>query len=513
MASFLTNQEQRAYSKDVSSRLSTQIGASIENAGHFACLSSPGLLSKLDALHTERTRVNTMGKLTMLSVVYMPDTEFNDYVWTDILACLTSFPALKYLEICVKSRSHQYCHDLAIRPEGFSNANGRPLLQLSRLESLVMCSPYSTIASWMPIYSQMLLMATMATRSSAPSLKHLALPLRGNGIVPLVRMHAQNLVSLRVPRYWSESVPFHEAGPFLRLKYLDVEQILPEQHESMFTACPALQVLRSSGGVFNALRSIMQHASGLLPSLHTLETIGPEEPMSQQEYEANGDAPYFATTPQLRNLYLHKSWKNGLDNCTFHALLKSLPNLETFVVLGDNDQPSSSSWLMSPSDAQEANDSSWVMRSALSASRASSVSNSPPSRLVAFQPFVVKPSLAFLGIRDERYDLLALPLRESHRVSADTIIYARSDIFEEERVARDIRGGLTAYSEMETYRPQFRKRRTDEEWYAHIGQQLVADGLSTFSPCGSCNEKRIGMFDMNIQRSHRRNAAAAAANQ
>jgi hypothetical protein len=437
-------------------------------------------------------------------VIYKPELEYRYGGWTDVLSCLTQFQALTYLEMRIVP--HANFHERPFDDDGKGFTAQRPLLSLRRLESLVMCTTHEFIASYMTLYNQMLHMATVATEHA--ELKHLSLPNQLTAIDAhrdLIRMHAPHLVSLRLPSYESGgdgSPTLDQWGPFPQLGYLYAAVILKGNHKSLFRACPNLQVLRTGSGAAHSLREVLKHASHLLPLLHTLHTSCPEtsihddeQDMAEDEEEeedspsvSEAPATYFAVTPQLRHLYLDMGWIVGLDRPTVDALLSSLPHLDTLVMLRDK---SGDKTILDHT-------TSWWD---LSASDRDPTAMAHFSRLSVLQPII------------ESTDLFSLPLPS--RLSNQTVIYVPRHFVESTDTINHEPYGVRKSMQhvldaMNKYRSQFRLQRTDAQWETHIGQQLVAAGLSVLSPCGACQQDyaKRRMFDNSHPLDSHRAAAA-----
>jgi hypothetical protein len=395
----------------------------LENMGTHACLSSPDLVDKLHALFDIRYDRKTIGALRMLSVVFDATVESRPGAWTDVLAAVTRFSHLEYLEVCVTNDFERTVFNVT-RPD--DHPRGKIFHVLPHLLSLSIhvqrIEHFNDGGEWS-------LFAETATRTA--KVQHLLLLADNISIDTLLGMHAAHLVSLRTI-YALGSGQVFPCLKFLRLFNLPLEYA---SSSALFEQCPALEVLWCAKEYTEDPGRILTEATAS-SHLHTLivHTMG----------YSDRDVPL---NPKMRHLYIQCNESSYDGSVSFQFLLHALPNLHTYVV--------------STSDQLDDEDGDVLVDA-----------GKGTNQLRQLQPFCARSETGKIS--------LVLPAR----ITSHTQIYAPTAYITQ-----------TAQDSTEDADNRVHPMPSWKTWKSHIGTQLIKAGLSILSPCGSCSDRRTGMFD------------------
>jgi hypothetical protein len=292
----LTNQQIRSLQT-----VSIGLHVPLEHTGEYACLSSPNLAQKLGALLDIRRERKAVEALRMLSVVYNATTESRPGSWTDVLAAVTQFSHLEYLEVCLNTDEHNFYS--MYRPANYPPVAFRRLLRLVSL-SFHITEPLHFLdgGQWEDF-------AKAVTRDV--QLQHLLL---SKTYPQFMAHHAAHLVSLRIGK-----LPPDQQFPSLR--YLRLMSAQEEDFASqMFVQCPALDVCwyDCSWGKKLDLNLFLPAAAS--SRLHTLVAHSPTI------------TRVLSPNYTLRHVYLHNP-SNLCRDVALQHLLHALPNLHTCILV------------------------------------------------------------------------------------------------------------------------------------------------------------------------------------
>jgi hypothetical protein len=492
LSTFLNNKQARAMKQIVSFGQSVPL----ENAGTFACLSSPDLAEKLEALFELREKHKLLTTLRMLSVVFDTTHESRAGAWTDVLVNLSRFSYLEYLEVCIVGSQAFHTRPMEIET----------LLPLPCLVSLAFHVRHNSRLVHESEGGQWSTFAYIVTRSA--TVKHLSLSIADrSGSNDLIILHAPHLVSLRMMYLPTEC----KSLPCLRLLRLFAQ---PASYATALEVCPALEVLWcpsqhtfESGFLPQVLAALASTRVHTLVAFVTSIGVGfglpPNHTLRQlylNIYQTEDGRRY-----NENEIEFDHSVKAGIIQC----LLKALPNLHTCVLA-----PSRLNEMDATGHVLADDQRNTGVTAAAAAAVSSSSSSSTVSQLQQFQPFTYKS-----------YSTTRLLLPNASYISSHTRMYVPREYFDpanrpgtdewKEHVKPNPMHHYTnAYNrQLATHYDCMYIRPSWITWEAHVGKQLVDTGLSILSPCGSCENRRPGMFDTSpfAKRAARQQTGAAAA--
>jgi hypothetical protein len=469
LATFLNNKEARMLTQTV------PMGAnvSLEHMRKFACLSSPDLARKLEALLELRVASKSLETLRMMSVIFTATYEREAGAWTDTLAVLSRFSHLEYLEICVQDANghsfptrhvedvHATFHSL---PYLLSLAFNRRNDDMTTLH----VAPKEVLRDE---NGQWAMFAKAVTRHA--QVQHLSLMIDGqSAIAALVRLHAAHLVSLRTNYAPRQPLP---KVRFLRLLYQE-----PDSYNALFRACPALEVLwcPMAYSLGESLTNILAAAATSAPHLHTLvaliKTSSVDTTLSTLPVNHTIRQLFFQV--ELARKVIGVGFVNDASlNPLLHALphlMRALPRLHTYVVA-----PLENAFDMHNRRHHHQGD---ILEIAAEEEEEEEEGKDASSRLQQVQPLILSSEPARAVLPDE-----------SH-LAHHAHVYVPKEYIEH------IRNQTTSSrsSSSRAYQNRMGVAPTWLAWEAHIGKQLIDAGLSIMSPCGSCGNSRPGMFNI-----------------